>query len=94
MYMSISLIPLLQKKNFQKEKTSISRPGKAHFKIIVAIRHFLPTYVCELTFSSMVDIETKKINALELENYFIVNISKIKARFENFWKNKQTYPSH
>lgn len=55
---------------------------------------FATSYLCELTFSSMVNIKTKKRNRLQLENDLIVNVSKIQPRFDNLLKNKQAQPSH
>ncbi|CAG4990207.1 unnamed protein product [Colias eurytheme] len=55
---------------------------------------FATSYLCELTFSSMVDIKTKKRNRLQLENDLIINVSKIAPQFDKLLKNKQAHPSH
>ena len=55
---------------------------------------FATSYLCELTFSSMVNLKTNKRNWLQLENDLIVNVSKIQPRFETLVKNKQAQPSH
>lgn len=55
---------------------------------------FATSYLCELTFSAMVDIKTKRRNRLQLENDLIVNVSKVVPRFHELLKNKQAHSSH
>lgn len=55
---------------------------------------FATSYLCELTFSAMVDIKTKKRNRLQLEKDLIINISKIALRNDRPLRNKQAQTSH
>lgn len=74
-----------------KRKHEYPELAKEALKLLVP---FATSYLCELTFSSMVDIKTKKRNRLQLENDLIINVSKIAPQFDKLLKNTSTSPSH
>ncbi|CAH1113926.1 unnamed protein product [Psylliodes chrysocephalus] len=74
-----------------KRKHEYPELAKEALKLLVA---FATSYLCELTFSSMVDIKTKKRNRLQLENDLIINVSKVAPQFNKLLKNKKAHPSH
>ncbi|GBP76405.1 SCAN domain-containing protein 3 [Eumeta japonica] len=74
-----------------KRKHEYPELARETLKLLVP---FATSYLCELAFSSMVDIKTKKRNRLQLEHDWIINISKIAPQFDKLLKNKQAHPSH
>jgi hypothetical protein len=74
-----------------KRKVEYPELASEALKVLVP---FATSYLCELTFSSMVDLKTKKRNRLQLENDLIICVCKIEPRFEKLLKNKQAQPSH
>ncbi|XP_050523103.1 protein FAM200A-like [Daktulosphaira vitifoliae] len=76
---------------WMKRKHEYPKVAREALKLLVS---FATTYLCELTFSAMVDIKTKKRNRLQLENDLIINVSKIAPQFDKLLKNKQAHPSH
>uniref|UniRef100_A0A1Y1KZY7 HAT C-terminal dimerisation domain-containing protein n=2 Tax=Photinus pyralis TaxID=7054 RepID=A0A1Y1KZY7_PHOPY len=76
---------------WMKRKQEYPELAREALKLLIP---FATSYLCELTFSSMVDIKTKKRNRLQLENDLIINVSKIAPRFEKLLENKQSQPSH
>lgn len=63
-------------------------------KALRILTQFSTSYLCEMTFSQMVNIKTKKRNKLELENDLIVCVSQMQPRFSLLVKNKQAHRSH
>ena len=55
---------------------------------------FVTTYLCEQSFSRMVDIKTKKRNRLCCENDMRVALSKVKPRISKIVSEKQQQKSH
>lgn len=76
---------------WMKRKHEYPELAREALKLLVP---FATSYLCELTFSAMVDIKTKKRNRLQLENDLIINVSKIAPRFDKLLKNKQAHSSH
>ena len=76
---------------WMKRKHEYPELAREALKLLVP---FATSYLCELTFSAMVEIKTKKRNRLQLENDLIINVSKIAPRFDKFLKNKQAHSSH
>ncbi|XP_056643836.1 protein FAM200C-like [Diorhabda sublineata] len=76
---------------WMKIKHEYSELAREALKLLVP---FATLYLCELTFSAMVDIKTKKRNRLQLENDLIIDVSKITLRFDKLLKNKQAHSSH
>lgn len=63
----------------------------AALKIIMP---FATSYLCELGFSTLVNIKTKARNRLEVEDDLFVSISKIKPNLEKLVAGKQAFISH
>lgn len=76
---------------WMKRKEEYPELAREALKLLVP---FATSYLCELAFSSMVNIKTKKRNRLQLENDLIVCISKMEPRFDKLVMNKQAHPSH
>lgn len=68
-------------------KTKLEYPELAKEALCLLVP-FATSYLCELTFSSVVNINTKKRNTLQLENDLISCVSKIEPSFDKFLKNK------
>lgn len=76
---------------WMKRKEEYPELAREALRLLV---QFATSYLCELTFSSMVNIKTKKRNRLQLENDLVICVSKIEPRFDKLLKNKQAQPSH
>lgn len=76
---------------WMKRKEEYPELAREALKLLVP---FATSYLCELTFSSMVNIKSKKRNRLQLENDLIICVSNIEPRLEKILKNKQAHPSH
>ncbi|XP_023210685.1 zinc finger BED domain-containing protein 5-like [Centruroides sculpturatus] len=63
---------------WMKRKQMYPELARETLKLLVP---FATSYLCEITFSSMVDIKTKKRNRLQLENDLVVCVSKNKTTF-------------
>ncbi|CAL9706432.1 unnamed protein product [Knipowitschia caucasica] len=55
---------------------------------------FVTTYLCEQSFSKLLDIKTKKRNRLCCENDMRVALSKVKPRISQLVSQRQQQKSH
>ena len=63
-------------------------------KALEILTPFVTTYLCEQSFSMMVDIKTKKRNRLCCENDMRVALAKVKSRISEIVSDRQQQKSH
>lgn len=66
-----------------KRKQKYPKLSREAFKLLVPFATF---YLYKVTFSSMVDIKTKKRNRYQLEDDLVICLSKIELRFDKLLK--------